>query len=148
MGRATGIAVVALLAIAGCGHGGGSTPPVVGSPSPPPGNNGAPTPAPSFNPSSVSIAEIPIPQASPADDGPVDPNVLDVGNDGAVYFGQLNSGLSGIGSFGIFRYSGGTFTETLPVPLPNSWVGGVDAIDAHDSSTVMWSTSYQQFNAP
>ncbi len=60
----------------------------------------------------------------------------------------LNSGLSGIGSFGIFRYSGGTFTETLPVPLPNSWVGGVDAIDAHDSSTVMWSTSYQQFNAP
>src|SRR5579872_322451 len=149
MGRAAaGIAVVAALAIAGCGHG-TSTPPVVAfSPSPPPGNNGAPSPAPTFNPAAVSIAEIPIPQPSPAGNGPADPDVLDVGKDGSVYFGQLNAGFSGFGNFGIFRYNGGTFTQTLPAPQPNAWVGGVNAIDAHDSSTVMWSSSYQQMNEP
>jgi virginiamycin B lyase len=139
------LAAVVISAAAGCGGPGGSVPPTH-TITPPPGETGA-TPPP-FSASEVRIAEIAVPQASPASDGPVYPSVIDVGDDGAVYFGQRNTNESSQGNFGIFKYTGGTFAQTLPAPQQGSWDGGVDAIDAHDSSTVMWSSSYQQMSEP
>lgn len=140
--------------IAGCG-GGPSLPKMLATP---PSNNGgspppqttptpSPTPSPMFNPASVHIAEIPVPAQSPTSNGPVDPDTIDVGTDGAVYFGQINSGLATTGNFGIFRYFAGSITQTLPFAQSGASAGGVDAIDAHDSATVMWSSSYQFFPA-
>jgi len=96
-----------------------------------------------FNPASVHVTEVPIPVESPADDGPVYPSVIDVGTDGSVYFGQLNTSEAIFGNFGIFRYSGGGIVQTLPFPQQNMTAGGVDAIDAHDSPTVVWSSTYK-----
>jgi len=140
------------IAIAGCG-GGPSLPKTVATP---PGNTGGspppaitPTPSapqsPMFNPASVRIAEIPVPAESPTSNGAVNPDTIDAGSDGAVYFGQLNSGLATTGNFGLFRYFGGSIVQTLPFAQSGASAGGADAIDAHDSTAVMWSSSYQFF---
>lgn len=125
-----GICIALFVALAGCGAPGSPALPAA-----PPGSSGA-TPPP-FDAAKVHVSEISVSSAL-AGNGPT---VLDVGLDGSVYFGEGN-GAEGPGVYGLFRYSGGAFTQTQPYALSGVLEGGVDAIDAHDSSTVVWSTGY------
>jgi streptogramin lyase len=120
--------------LSGCGGsssgGNNTTPPIVAAP--PSGNNGTQ----SFNPASVHISEVSVPTSS---FGAITPNSLDVGSDGSVYFGKPQC--CGEAGPGIYRYVNGAFTTTQPFPQANVVNGGVDAVNAHGPSTVVWAST-------
>lgn len=138
------IGIFFVFAFSGCGgSGGGSTTAPVPAVAVPPTNTGGS--AQRFNPANAKISEVLIP-AQPqigGGTGQVQPGTIDVASDGSVYFGQSNG--TSPAPFGLFRYAGGTFTETIPFGgSQNVFVGGVEAIDAHDLPTVFWSSVYWQ----
>jgi len=146
LSRLGAIGIAVTFALAGCGGGGGSTVPALPVAPTPSANNGGTTQ--SFNPSTVKITEIAVPPQAPicsggrCESGPLNPNVIDVSSDGSVYFGA-KSPYGGVpASYGLIRYAGGSFTETMPFGSASDVeVGGVDAIDAHDQPTVIWSSA-------
>ncbi len=105
--------------------------------------------------------------------------VVSVDAEGAVYFGSTQNGVPGfclyadkcstagqgqIGTDGIYRYQGGSFTLTTPrgpyfesdpngptcngIPAPNQYscsVGNASAIDAADFSSVLWASDYSYY---
>lgn len=103
---------------------GGAPPPVSSAPSP------SPTPGPTFNPASVHITEY----AAAAT-----PQYVGAAPDGSVYFGF---GSNGTGS-NLYRYSGGSSTQTSPAAPPNGFDpgGGVYGITVTQSQ-VYWLSAY------
>jgi streptogramin lyase len=93
---------------------------------------------------SVAVSEIPV---------PVQPDVIAVDPSGAVYFGSAGNPAEPAGG-NLYRYDGVSFTQTAPYDPPSCQtypyespqgcsVGGVTAIDATHSESLLWNSTYE-----
>lgn len=149
MWKALASLALASLALTACGGGGASTVVPTGTSIAPTTDSGAPQSA-SFNPSNVTISEIPVA-------GFAQYNVNASGNDyplavstaGTVYFGTGG----GYGGSDLYAYNGSSFTQTAPAyddqcgvnnassccPSSEPCTGpGVTAIDAASVASITW----------